>query len=106
MKNAQRFTTGYAKLANAAFHDGLQLWAMVPKFHSFDHVKVSLENSADKDFYLSPAVFCCSMSEDFIGHVAKQSRRVSYKQVIESTLLAYKVRARFQLRRFKHARHL
>eukprot|EP00438_Fugacium_kawagutii_P005180 Skav213101 [mRNA] locus=scaffold2769:116743:117162:- [translate_table: standard] len=106
MKNAQRFTSGYAKLAAAAYRDGLQLWAMVPKFHSFDHVKFSLESSADKEFYLNPATFCCSMAEDFIGHVARQSRRVSYKQVVESTLLAYKVRARFQLQRFKNARRL
>ena len=106
MKNAQRFTTAYAKLAAEAYQNDQQLWAMVPKFHSFDHIKVDLEACQTKDYVLNPAAWCCSMSEDFIGKVSKQSRRVSYIKVVESTLMAYKVKANFLLKRFKAARKL
>ena len=106
LKNAQRFTTAYAVLAREAYQQNMQLWAMVPKFHSFDHVKVALEPAADKDFYLNPATFCCSMSEDFIGRISRHSRRVSYIQVEENTLLAYRVKAKFQLSRLAKARGL
>eukprot|EP00438_Fugacium_kawagutii_P008106 Skav222127 [mRNA] locus=scaffold1181:657045:658682:+ [translate_table: standard] len=106
MKNAHRFLVSYAKLAAEAYQQNLQLWAMVPKFHSFCHIKVDLEPCREKDYYLNPAVWCCSMSEDFIGRVSRQSRRVSYIKVVESTLMAYKVKARFQLKRLQEARGL
>ena len=106
MANCQRFTTAYAKLAASALRQNMQLFAMVPKFHSFDHVKVDLEPRNGQIVYLNPATWCCSMSEDFIGRVSRQSRRVSYIKVMESTLLAYKVKARFLLGRLKKARGL
>lgn len=106
MANCQRFTTAYAKLAAPALRQNMQLFAMVPKFHSFDHVKVDLEPCNGQIVYLNPAAWCCSMSEDFIGRVSRQSRRVSYIKVMESTLLAYKVKARFLLGRLKKARGL
>ena len=106
MRNAQRFITAYAKLASEAYQRGSQLYAMVPKIHSLDHIKVSLEPDPNKDFFLNPATFCCSMSEDFIGRVSRQSRRISYIKIEENTLLAYKIKARFQLQRLKKNRRL
>ena len=105
MKNAGRFNSAYSRLAALAYERGLQLFAMVPKFHALDHIKVALEPS-DGEVALNPATWDCSMSEDFIGHVARQSRRVSHIRVVENTLLAYKVKARFVITRFKKARRL
>lgn len=104
MKNIHRFTVAYASLAQEAYQQGKQLWAMVPKFHSLNHIKVCLEPDRNRDFHLNPATFCCSMSEDFIGRVARQSRRISYVQVEDNTLLAYRIKAKFQLSRLAKAR--
>jgi hypothetical protein len=106
MKNLQRFVTAYAKLAAEAHAQNLQLWAMVPKIHSLDHVKVDLEYCERKDYTLNPATWDCSMSEDFVGRISRQSRRVSYIKIVESTLMAYKVKCRFLLKRLKEARRL
>lgn len=39
------------------------------------------------------------MNEDFGGRVARQSRRVSHRNVVENTLRAYKVKAKLELMR-------
>ena len=106
MKNVQKFVTAYAKLAAEAYGQNLQLWAMVPKIHSLDHVKVDLEFSERKDYTLNPATWDCAMSEDFVGRISRHSRRVSYIKIVESTLMAYKVKCRFLLNRLKEARRL
>ena len=74
---------------------------MVPKIHAMDHIRVCLEQSSQNQYTLNPAIADCSMPEDFIGRVSRQSRRISYVQIVENTLLAYKVKARFVLQRFK-----
>ena len=106
MASASRFICAYAKLAYMTYQRDLQLYAMVPKIHSFDHIKADLEPEPGREFYLNPATWCCSMSEDFVGRVARQSRRISYIKIVENTLLAYKIKCRFQLQRLKKIRKL
>ena len=100
-RNAKDFVQTYAWLADYALQNGWQLYAMVPKIHAMDHIRVCLEQSSQNQYTLNPAIADCSMSEDFIGRVSRQSRRISYVQIVENTLLAYKVKARFVLQRFK-----
>lgn len=100
MNAAKQFVQSYAWLADYSLRNNLQLYAMVPKLHAMDHFAVQLKNSSEP-YVCNPAVWDCSMSEDFIGHVSRQSRRISHVQVVENLLLSYKVRARLIIKRFK-----
>ena len=104
IRAAKDFDQSYARLAYIAFTNQRQLYAMVPKLHAMDHFPVQLGLQEYDDYSLNPAVFDCSMSEDFIGRISKQSRRVSFVNVVENTLLAYKVKTKFIFKRFKKKR--
>jgi hypothetical protein len=101
---AKHFDQSYARLAHYAYAKKWQLYAMVPKVHAFNHFPVQLGLQEYEDYSLNPALFDCSMSEDFIGRVSKQSRRVSFVQVVENTILAYKVKAKSVIKKFKKKR--
>lgn len=105
-RSCRMFLDCYARLAAHAFQQRRTLFGMVPKAHAFAHVYHDLHLSRDQEYTLNPAVWDCSMSEDFVGRVARQSRRISYKQVVENTVLAYKVRANLTIQRFKKIRRL
>eukprot|EP00438_Fugacium_kawagutii_P023191 Skav215052 [mRNA] locus=scaffold1021:115470:117107:+ [translate_table: standard] len=104
MRAAKCFVQSYARLAHIQFSANRQLYAMVPKLHSMDHFAVQLSLLYQDEYSCNPALFDCSMSEDFIGRVSRQSRRVSNKYVVENTLLVYKVKSQFILKRFKKQR--
>eukprot|EP00438_Fugacium_kawagutii_P036521 Skav217612 [mRNA] locus=scaffold2172:275333:276781:- [translate_table: standard] len=105
MQSIKGFLRCYAKLAQGAHRRNLTLFGMVPKAHALDHVAHELALMESEPFSLNPGTFDCSMSEDFIGKISKQSRRISFKNVVENTLLAYKVKAHLTIRRFKEQRH-
>ena len=94
--SCKKFCGAYAELAHLSYVQGRTLFAMVPKAHAFDHIGHSLvlSREAGCDVCVNPGLWDCSMSEDFIGHVARQSRRVSYKHVVENTLLMYKIKTK------------
>ena len=100
------FLAGYAKLAQRALQQRRTLFCMVPKVHAFAHFQHDAEKAKDEPFTMNPGAFDTSMSEDFVGHVARQSRRISFKNIVENTVLAYKVRANLIIQRFKKARRL
>lgn len=100
------FLAGYAKLAQKALQNRRTLFSMVPKVHAFAHFQHDAEKAKDEPFTMNPGAFDTSTSEDFVGHVARQSRRISYKNIVENTVLAYKVRANLTIQRFKKARRL
>ena len=101
----KQFCFTYAKLAHFAHMDNATLFSMVPKVHAFAHIYHALEISTGP-VSCNPALWDCSMSEDFVGQVARQSRRVSYRNTVENTLLAYKVKARLVIQRFKKSRRM
>ena len=70
------------------------------------HFKHDLELSlkAGRRWTLSPAAFDCSMNEDYVGILARQSRRISYKSggVFEKTLVQhYLMRVRSVLKNYR-----
>ena len=103
-RDMKNFLQCYARLAHYALERGYQLYAMVPKLHAADHIAVHLEQRWRDHYSCNPALYDCSMSEDFIRRVSRQSRRVSYVQVVENTLHAYKVKAKFIIKHFKEKR--
>lgn len=100
ISSCKRFCHAYAELASLAHSQGFTLYGMVPKAHAFAHIYHALEISTGPAT-CNPALYDCSMDEDFVGQVARQSRRVSYRHTVQNTLLAYKVKARLVIQRFK-----
>ena len=108
MYSCRNFCHAYAELASLCFRSGRTLFGMVPKAHALAHIDHYLQDArnAGDPISVNPALYDCSMSEDFVGQVARQSRRVSYKKTVDNTLLAYRVRAKMVIQRFKKQRGL
>lgn len=64
---------------------------MVPKIHAFTHFDADFNDSLrqQRQSTLNPSVFDTSNSEDFIGKISRQSRRVSFKGIERTVLRAY-----------------
>ena len=92
-----KFCSCYSFLAMHCLERGVSLFGMIPKFHALDHFRADFDDSlaAGLERTLNPACFDNSCSEDFIGKIAKQSRRISYKNIESALLLAYCVKAKF-----------
>ena len=103
----QGFGDSYAHLAAYAYQKGFSLYGYVPKLHALMHFRTDLDRAlAQNRLALNPAVFDCSMSEDFIGKIARSSRRISFKHVERSTIETWQLNARKAIVRFKKARQI
>ena len=84
------FLMGYQRLVAACFGAGLCLYKLKPKIHYLNHVVWTIMDqwvsSGTAVNALAEATF---LSEDFIGQVARISRRVSPKAVAVKTLQRY-----------------
>ncbi|CAK9110313.1 unnamed protein product [Durusdinium trenchii] len=101
IRYARDFVQSYAWLAQYAYQRNLQLYGMVPKLHAMHHFPVQLGLQHGNSFCANPALFDCSSSEDFVGRISRQSRRVSNVNVVENTILAYRVKSKMIIKRFK-----
>ena len=88
-----QFLGAYAVLAQDALVNQRSCFGMIPKFHAMCHYKAECEDFlARRDrgaLMLNPCVYDCSTNEDFVGRVARQSRRVGYKCILSNLLRAY-----------------
>ena len=100
------FCHTYSRLASIAFQQRVTLFGLVPKAHAMGHLYHDFERVWQNAYSLNPGVWDCSASEDFVGRVSRQSRRISYRHVVTNTLLAYKVKCKFVIQRFKKTRGL
>ena len=100
----KRFTHCYSVLAKESLDNSISLFGMVPKYHSMAHYLADIDDflvrNQDDALLLNPACFDCSMNEDFVGKVAKQSRRIGYRCLLDNLFLAYKVKFRFVIKRY------
>jgi len=101
----KRFLHCYSVLAKESLDNSISLFGMVPKYHSMAHYIADIDdfqarNQGDDVLLLNPACFDCSMNEDFVGAVAKQSRRIGYRCLLDNLFLAYKVKLRFVIKRY------
>lgn len=86
------FLRSYMFLAHAGFENGKASFALVPKVHGLDEIRHKLSREAKMaDYCINPAVYSCSVDEDFIGRCAYLSRCVSPVLQAERTLLRYLV---------------
>ena len=81
-KNLFDFLRGYSQLALYCQIRNIPLFGLTPKYHALCHFKHDFEDSLQKNrqTLINPAAFDCSMSEDFIGRVSRQSRRIGFKK--------------------------
>lgn len=102
----QRFGNAYSHLASHCVQKGYSLFGMMPKLHACMHFRSDFDDSIQQQrlLTLNPAVFDNSMSEDFIGKIARQSRRISFRKVEKQILLSYQTKAHFEIARFKKRR--
>ena len=105
-KTLQSFGASYALLANYCLNCGYNLYGMVPKLHAHLHFRADFDDSLAGEWQhtLNPAVFDNSMSEEFIGKVARLSRRISFKNIERTILHHYQVKVKFEIDKFKKRR--
>ena len=101
-QRANGFCKTYCRLASLAYGRRYTLFGLVPKAHALGHIFFELERQ--NAYSINPALWDTSASEDFVGRVSRQSRRIGYRNIISNTLLAYKVKAKFVIQRFKKER--
>ncbi|CAE7509436.1 unnamed protein product, partial [Symbiodinium necroappetens] len=86
------FLCCYSHLVNHSVHHKRLLFNLVPKLHYWHHVVAELRNSALDDktsLVFNPTTNCTSMCEDYIGQIARLSRRVSARTVHSRVLRRY-----------------
>ena len=106
-KACKGFLKSYAFLAEIALNNQQTLFAQIPKAHALCHVFVNLELSRLRSdcLALNPGCWDCSMSEDFVGRVSRQSRRVSSRELSATTMRMYLIKTRFLIQRYKKEHH-
>ena len=92
------FLACYAKLARVSFDAQKCRYNMVPKLHCFHHVCLDLvRKSSLLTFILNPLAECTFQDEDFVGRVARLSRRVNPRLQCLRTIQRYLVATRYEL---------
>ena len=101
----QSFGNAYCLLAHYCWGKQYNLFAMIPKLHALMHIRLDLHHAVESGrVALNPGSFDCSMSEDYIGRIARSSRRISYRNLERSIILAWSVKCKCMIRRFRKSR--
>ena len=93
------FTTCYVYLATKMHSRGENRFHLEPSLHLFKHMGVRLQRQlAIKEccYIINPAAFLAEAGEDFIGKVARVSRRVSARLTGQRTLERILIKARME----------
>ena len=95
VQDVDLFCASYAFLAKKSMDLQLCRFHMEPSLHQFQHLglrlKLLLENSSAERI-LSPCTFLCESGEDFIGRVARISRRAPPRNLCMRTLQRYLIK--------------
>ena len=105
LRAGYRFLRGYVYLAEESYSQGRAGgFNFRPKVHFFHHSLRDLElqlRDSDREWFMSHAVWNCEANEDFIGRLARISRRVSSRTCTLRTLQRYLVKVRRVMGRAK-----
>ena len=106
MKQGLQALRAYSFCARECMGMNLRLFCMRPKFHSLAHSVFELRAAVrgNHQYVLNPCIFNCEQNEDFIGRIARTSRRVSTRLTIYRTLQRYGVSFQSRLRRMRQRR--
>ena len=91
--SGQAFLLQYSKLASLTYDAKMCLFALKPKGHVFAHIiHTALQQfRVGTELVINPIAESTFMCEDFVGKVARLSRRVSAKQQGKKTMMRYMV---------------
>ena len=93
------FARGYAFLAEQLMSCQAAGFRLRPKLHYFMHLLMPLKSAIDNDepWILNEAIHLCEANEDYIGRLARISRRVHPSQAALRTTQRYLVKVRLLL---------
>ena len=82
---------------------GVSGFRLRPKLHYFMHMLISskTELAADVPYVLNTALWLCEANEDYIGGIARVSRRVHPSTAATRTIQRYLVKVRLLLERLR-----
>ena len=95
VESVELFCSAYAFLATTMLNDGLCRFHFEPSLHQYMHLGVRLRNLLQNrciQRVLSPASFLCESGEDFIGRIARISRRAPPRNLCMRTLQRYLIK--------------
>ena len=100
-RSGLKLLRGYHFLADTCIAENRKLFSLRPKCHYFHHSLQELERqiTAGHASVLSPAVFNCENDEDFIGRIARLSRRVSPRLTSQRVIDRYLVGVKLLFKR-------
>ena len=91
-KAGHAFLQGFQRLANICYRQGLCLYKFKPKIHYLNHIFLTIKDQWEASgTAVNPLGEATFMSEDFVGHASRLSRRVSPRVVALKTLQRYDV---------------
>ena len=94
--SALSFTQSFSALASLCHSRNLPRYHLVPSLHAMHHFfidsKKSLATRPRSEFTLNPAVFNCEADDDFVGKVARLTRKVHARTTSLRTLERYRVK--------------
>ena len=95
------FIRGYSFLAQYCMERRVAGFRLRPKLHYLHHLVMEAQSQlqGDASWVLNCAVFLCEQNEDFIGRLARVSRRVAAATAGLRTTQRYLVKVRFLLER-------
>ncbi len=95
---------GYSYMAYVCRHEfEIPGFSMKPKIHAFHHILCDIQKQVKNrksKFVLNPMCFNCETDEDFIGRIARHSRRISNRLASLRTLQMYRIKSKAVIRRF------
>ena len=96
-----RFIKGYAWLADRCIAERRRFYSLRPKLHFFQHTILDLQAQLERGdtHIISPSVWNCEANEDFIGRIARISRRVSPRLGSLRTIQYYLISCKLLFRR-------
>lgn len=82
---------GYSLLGEKALALRIRAFIQRPKGHALHHVAVDLKRQLQSGLplVLSPQIYSCDISEDFLGRISRLSRRVGFRQVHKRVITRY-----------------
>ena len=95
------FCAVYGFLANFFMRERKCRFHMEPSLHLFYHIAMRLRETLDSgaEVVINPAAFMCEQSEDWVGRIARISRRVHARTCGHRTLQRYLVKLYLELER-------
>lgn len=102
--NAMTVLRAYSYLGQKAIEINIRAFVQKPKCHALHHIahKVKMHLLTGASVIPSPQIYSCDMNEDWIGRVARLSRRVGFRMVDKHVIERYFLKITSLLKQREH----